>query len=77
MLELPAAGVGTGLGASVAGALTSSVAGGGALVVGLAVVVGEVGIVVVGDTVIATAVVGFEVGAVAVMAVGARVVGYY
>jgi len=38
---------------------------------------GEVGIVVVGDTVIATAIVGFEVGAVTVMAVGARVVGHY
>jgi hypothetical protein len=72
LLELPAAGVGTGVGASVAGAFISSVAGVGALVVGL-----EVGIVVVGDTVIATAVVGFDVGAVTVMAVGARVVGYY
>ena len=60
------------MGASVAMAFISSVAGVGALVVGL-----EVGIVVVGDTVIATAVVGFDVGAVTVMAVGARVVGYY
>ena len=63
------------MGASVAGVLTSLVAWEGALVVGLAVVAAEVGIEVVGDTVITIAVVGFEVGAGTVVAVGARVVG--
>ena len=45
--------------------------------VGLEVFADMVRIVDVGDTVIATAIVGFDVGAATVMAVGARVVGYY
>ena len=43
----------------------------------MALIADEVRIVDVGDTVIATAIVGFDVGAATAMAVGARVVGYY